>query len=118
VGCDKSKLPQEFLQVAHKAWFIDDDVQAAEALRSCRNEVAFSHCAYEIERVKGTARDCTGKSGPTTGERGARPSTWVAARAAVLGRSLDRSENAGRTTPRHRIWHQTLRLLRERATRG
>lgn len=64
VGCDKAKLPQEFLQVAHKAWFIDDDVQAAEALRSCRNEVAFSHCAYEIERVKGTARDCTGKSGP------------------------------------------------------
>jgi hypothetical protein len=25
------------------------------ALRSCRNEVAFSHCAYEIERVKGRA---------------------------------------------------------------
>jgi hypothetical protein len=60
VGCDKAKLPQEFLQVAHKAWFIDDDVQAAEALRSCRNEVAFSHFADEIERVKGTARDRTG----------------------------------------------------------
>ena len=55
VGGDEAKLPQEFLQVAHKAWFIDDDVQAAEALRSCRNEVAFSHCAYEIEHVKGSA---------------------------------------------------------------
>ena len=52
VGGDKAKLPQELLQVADKAWFIDDDVQAAEALRSCRNEVAFSHCAYKIERVK------------------------------------------------------------------
>jgi hypothetical protein len=40
VGGDKAKLPQEFLQVAHKAWSIDDDVQAAEALRSCRNEAA------------------------------------------------------------------------------
>ena len=38
---------------------IDDDVQAAVALRSCRNEVALSHCAYEIERVEGTARDVT-----------------------------------------------------------
>ena len=63
VGGDEAELPQEFLQVAHKAWFIDDDVQAAEALRSCRNEVAFSHCADEIERVKGMARDGTGKSG-------------------------------------------------------
>jgi len=53
VGCDKAKLPQEFLQVAHKAWFIDDDVQAAEALRSCRNEVAFSHCRDEAAQVKG-----------------------------------------------------------------
>jgi hypothetical protein len=55
VGCDKAKLPQEFLQVAHKAWFIDDDVQAAEALRSCRNEVAFSfsHCREKTEHVKG-----------------------------------------------------------------
>jgi hypothetical protein len=64
VGCDEAKLPQEFLQVAHKAWFIDDDVQAAEALRSCRNEVAFSHCADKIERVKGMARD-----GRVTGPR-------------------------------------------------
>jgi hypothetical protein len=53
VCCDKAKLPQEFLQVAHKAWFIDDDVQAAEALRSCRNEVAFSHCRDEAAQVKG-----------------------------------------------------------------
>ena len=55
VGGDEAKLPQEFLQVAHKAWFIDDDVQAAEALRSCRNEGAFSfsHCREKTERVKG-----------------------------------------------------------------
>jgi hypothetical protein len=45
VGGDEAELPQKFLQVADEAWVIDNDVQAAEALRSCRNEVAFSHCA-------------------------------------------------------------------------
>ena len=57
VGGDEAELPQKFLQVADEAWVIDNDVQAAEALRSCRNEVAFSHCAYEIERVKRKAGD-------------------------------------------------------------
>ena len=53
MGGDEAKLPQEFLQVAHKAWCIDDDVQAAVTLRSCRNGVAFSHCREKTERVKG-----------------------------------------------------------------
>jgi hypothetical protein len=65
------------------------------ALRSCRNEVAFSHCAHEIERVKGTARDGTGKSGRTTGEGARGSSTCVA----VLRRSLDRSETRGARRP-------------------
>jgi hypothetical protein len=116
VGCDKSKLPQEFLQVAHKAWFIDDDVQAAEALRSCRNEVAFSHCAHEIERVKGTARNGTGKPVARLAKGAPRPSTCVAAAPAVLMRSLGRSGTRGeRRSPTH--LNGTLRLLRERATR-
>jgi hypothetical protein len=53
VGGDEAKLPQEFLQVAHKAWCIDDDVQAAVTLRSCRNGVAFSHCREKTDPVKG-----------------------------------------------------------------
>jgi hypothetical protein len=53
VGGDEAELPQEFLQVAHEAWSIDDDVQAALALRSCRNEVAFSHCREKTDPVKG-----------------------------------------------------------------
>jgi hypothetical protein len=28
VGGDEAELPQEFLQVAHEAWSIDDDVQS------------------------------------------------------------------------------------------
>ena len=55
VGGDEAELSQEFLQVADKAWFIDDDVQAAEALRSCRNEVAFSHCAYKSSASRAEA---------------------------------------------------------------
>ena len=62
MGGDEAKLPQKLLQVAGKAWSIDDDVQAAVALRSCRNGVAFSHCAYEIDRVKGMARDGTARA--------------------------------------------------------
>ena len=53
VGGDEAELPQEFLQVAHEPWSIDDDVQAAVALRSCRNEVAFSQCRDEAAPVKG-----------------------------------------------------------------
>jgi hypothetical protein len=53
VGGDEAELPQEFLQVADEAWSIDDDVQAAVALRSCRNEVAFSHCRGKTDPVKG-----------------------------------------------------------------
>ena len=72
VGGDEAKLPQEFLQVAHKAWFIDDDVQAAEALRSCRNEVAFSfsHCREKTERVKGVG---VGSPDPTAIDRWGQP---------------------------------------------
>ena len=57
VGGDEAELPQEFLQVAHEAWSVDDDVQAAVALRSCRNEVAFSHCRDEAAPVKGSQHD-------------------------------------------------------------
>src|SRR5215208_3227155 len=55
MGGDEAKLPQKLLQVAGKAWSIDDDVQAAVALRSCRNGVAFplSHCREKTEHVKG-----------------------------------------------------------------
>ena len=45
-------FPQEFLQVNDEAWSIDDDVQAAVALRSCRNGVAYSHCRQESQPVK------------------------------------------------------------------
>ena len=57
VGGDEANVLQEFLQVADEAWSIDDDVQAAVALRSCRNEVAFSHCGDETAHVKGAAKD-------------------------------------------------------------
>jgi hypothetical protein len=57
VGGDEAELPQEFLQVADEAWSIDDDVQAAVALRSCRNEVAFSHCRDEAAPVKSSQHD-------------------------------------------------------------
>ena len=57
VGGDEAKRLQEFLQVADKAWSIDDDVQAAVTLRSCRNEVAFSHCRDEAALVKGSQHD-------------------------------------------------------------
>jgi hypothetical protein len=53
VGGDEANVQQEFLQVADEAWSIDEDVQATVALRSCRNEVAFSHCRDEAAHVKG-----------------------------------------------------------------
>jgi hypothetical protein len=49
---DKPKFLQEFLQVENEAWSIDEYVQAAAALRSGRNGVAFSHCGEETGRVK------------------------------------------------------------------
>ena len=57
VGGDEANVLQEFLQVADEAWSIDDDVQAAVALRSCRNEVAFSHCGDETAHVKGQRKE-------------------------------------------------------------
>jgi hypothetical protein len=57
VGGDEAKRLQKFLQVADKAWSIDDDVQAAVGLRSCRNEVPFSHCRDEAAPVKGSQHD-------------------------------------------------------------
>ena len=53
---DKPKFPQEFLQVDHEAWSIDEYVQAAVTLRSGRNGVAFSHCGEEPGRVKSGKR--------------------------------------------------------------
>ena len=53
VGGDKAERLQKFLQVADEAWSIDDDVQAAVTLRSCRNGVAFSHCREKTDPVKG-----------------------------------------------------------------
>jgi hypothetical protein len=53
VGGDEAERLQKFLQVADKAWSIDDDVQAAVTLRSCRNGVAFSHCREKTDPVKG-----------------------------------------------------------------
>jgi hypothetical protein len=50
---DEAGVPQELLQVADETWSIDNDVQAAVALRSSRNEVAFSYCRQNGSRVKG-----------------------------------------------------------------
>ena len=57
MGGDEANVPQEFLQVADEAWSIDEDVQAAVALRSCRNEVAFSYCRDEAAHVKGQPKN-------------------------------------------------------------
>ena len=63
MGGDEANVPQEFLQVADEAWSIDEDVQAAVALRSCRNEVAFSYCRDEAAHVKGQAKNNSSAGG-------------------------------------------------------
>ncbi len=67
MGGDEAKLLQELLQVAGKAWSIQDDVQAAVALRSCRNGVAslsLSHFREKTEHVKGNERQSVHPAAP------------------------------------------------------
>ena len=73
MGGDEAKLLQKLLQVAGKAWSIDDDVQAAVALRSCRNGVAFplSHCREKTEHVKGQRKTVSPPGGTPPDANGA-----------------------------------------------
>src|SRR3954454_12001316 len=73
MGGDEANLPQKLLQVAGKAWSIDDDVQAAVTLRSCRNGVAFPlSLSSENRRRQGAAKQSVHRGHPLTrtGNRG------------------------------------------------
>ena len=65
MGGDEAKLPQKLLQVAGKAWSIQDDVQAAVALRSCRNGVAFLSLTFVRKQNTSRATKDVGPPGGT-----------------------------------------------------
>ena len=78
-GSDNPEVLQEFLQVGNEAWSIDEYVQAAVALRSGRNGVAFSHCGEERPRVKSCTQLARGESDPSGGSSPtAEEATWSA----------------------------------------
>jgi len=99
VGGDEANVLQEFLQVADEAWSIDDDVQAAVALRSCRNEVASSHCGDETAHVKGQ-RKRAAQSGTLT--RNGSPRSATASNASPSGARSKRSVPPNRPGSRRR----------------
>ena len=90
----KPKFLQELLQVDNEAWSIDKYVQAAVALRSGRNRVAFSHCGEEPERVK--------SSWPGGAYSGASMYTIAARRASSA--AVNELAQLGSDTPANRLF--------------